>query len=192
MAQQNSRPNRDREPNGGGTESNFNWRGVLFFAAALLLIAAAVYMKTPYANSKALSYPEFRKALADGRILPTKLRIVSEVGNPTDSIRGYVLPTKDAEPSRAEPFKTLVNPQYDQYLLAEFAQHGIVPEMEAANNNLILSALLNFLPVAFILLLLYFFFRQQLRMAGKGALSFGKSKARMLARDKNKVTFKDV
>ncbi len=29
-------------------------------------------------------------------------------------------------------------------------------------------------------------------MAGKGALNFGKSKARMLARDKNKVTFKDV
>jgi hypothetical protein len=44
----------------------------------------------------------------------------------------------------------------------------------------------------FQLLLLYLFFRQQLRMAGKGALSFGKSKARMLARDKNKVTFKDV
>ena len=27
-------------------------------------------------------------------------------------------------------------------------------------------------------------------MAGKGALNFGKSKARMLARDKNKITFK--
>jgi cell division protease FtsH len=35
-------------------------------------------------------------------------------------------------------------------------------------------------------------FRQQIRMAGKGALNFGKSKARMLARDKNKITFKDV
>jgi cell division protease FtsH len=29
-------------------------------------------------------------------------------------------------------------------------------------------------------------------MAGKGALSFGKSKARMLAKDRNKTTFKDV
>ena len=40
--------------------------------------------------------------------------------------------------------------------------------------------------------MLYFLFRQQIRMAGKGALNFGKSKARMLARDKNKITFKDV
>src|SRR5438874_2019465 len=33
---------------------------------------------------------------------------------------------------------------------------------------------------------------QQIRMAGKGALNIGKSKARMLARDKNKITFRDV
>src|SRR5206468_10510890 len=29
-------------------------------------------------------------------------------------------------------------------------------------------------------------------MAGKGALSFGKSKARMLSKEKNRTTFKDV
>jgi cell division protease FtsH len=42
------------------------------------------------------------------------------------------------------------------------------------------------------MVILYFFFRQQIRNAGRGALSFGKSKARMLARDRNRVTFKDV
>src|SRR6266581_2982918 len=36
------------------------------------------------------------------------------------------------------------------------------------------------------------YIRQGIRMAGKGALNFGKSKARMLARDKNKITFRDV
>jgi cell division protease FtsH len=39
---------------------------------------------------------------------------------------------------------------------------------------------------------MYFFFRQQIRMAGKSAFSFGKSKARILSKDKNKVTFADV
>src|SRR5438309_785243 len=48
------------------------------------------------------------------------------------------------------------------------------------------------LAVALIGVVLYFLFRQQIRMAGKGALTFGKSRARMLARDKNKITFKDV
>jgi cell division protease FtsH len=40
--------------------------------------------------------------------------------------------------------------------------------------------------------LIYFFFRQQIKMAGRGAMSFGKSKAKMLNSDRNKVTFKDV
>ena len=48
---------------------------------------------------------------------------------------------------------------------------------------------IGFLPIAIFLVVLYLLFRQQIRMAGKGALNFGKSKARMLARDKNKITF---
>jgi cell division protease FtsH len=39
---------------------------------------------------------------------------------------------------------------------------------------------------------LFFLFRQQMKSAGRGAMSFGKSKARLLSMDRNKVTFKDV
>ena len=41
-------------------------------------------------------------------------------------------------------------------------------------------------------LFIWFFFIRQIKMAGKGALSFGKSKARLLAKERNKTTFKDV
>ncbi len=52
--------------------------------------------------------------------------------------------------------------------------------------------LMNFLPIILIVLLLFFLFRSQMKNAGKGAMSFGKSKAKMLNQDKNRVTFKDV
>src|SRR6202042_2800072 len=39
---------------------------------------------------------------------------------------------------------------------------------------------------------LYFLFSRQLRQAGRGALSFGKSRAKLLTRDRDKVTFNDV
>ncbi|MDB6130315.1 MAG: ftsH 1, partial [Verrucomicrobiales bacterium] len=54
------------------------------------------------------------------------------------------------------------------------------------------SIIYSILPVLIIILLGYFILVRQIKMAGKGALSFGKSKARMLSKDKNKVTFKDV
>ena len=51
---------------------------------------------------------------------------------------------------------------------------------------------INVLFLAIFVFLIWFFFIRPIRMAGKGALSFGKSKARLLAKERNKTTFKDV
>jgi cell division protease FtsH len=59
-------------------------------------------------------------------------------------------------------------------------------------STVVLTVLWSVLPLLFIGFLFWFFFIRQIKMAGKGALSFGKSKARMLAKEKNKTTFKDV
>ena len=48
------------------------------------------------------------------------------------------------------------------------------------------------IPFVIVLALLYFLFVRQIRSVGQGALSFGKSRARLLTRDKNKITFKEV
>jgi len=52
--------------------------------------------------------------------------------------------------------------------------------------------LISFLPFLLIIGLLYFLFVRQLKNAGKGAMSFGKSKAKMLTREKGSINFKDV
>lgn len=52
--------------------------------------------------------------------------------------------------------------------------------------------LVSLLPFLVIIGLLYFLFARQIRMAGKGAMSFGKSRAKMLTRDDKVATFKDV
>jgi cell division protease FtsH len=52
--------------------------------------------------------------------------------------------------------------------------------------------LYNVLPFIVVIGLLYFLFVRQLKSAGKGALSFGKSRAKMLTRDKDRITFSDV
>ncbi|MGB0743764.1 MAG: ATP-dependent zinc metalloprotease FtsH [Opitutales bacterium] len=54
------------------------------------------------------------------------------------------------------------------------------------------DVLISLLPFLLIIGLLYFLFVRQLKNAGRGAMSFGKSKAKMLTREKDSVTFKDV
>ncbi|MDD5677676.1 MAG: ATP-dependent zinc metalloprotease FtsH [Kiritimatiellae bacterium] len=48
------------------------------------------------------------------------------------------------------------------------------------------------LPFLLVLGLLYFLVIRQIRSVGHGAMSFGKSRARLLARDHNKITFAEV
>ena len=68
-----------------------------------------------------------------------------------------------------------------------------LPQFEAREPNTMLwSVVWSVLPIVVIATLIWFFFIRQIKMAGKGALSFGKSKARLLAKERNKTTFKDV
>jgi cell division protease FtsH len=54
------------------------------------------------------------------------------------------------------------------------------------------SYLLTLLPVVLVVLLLYFVFSRQMKGVGNSAMNFGKSPAKMLTKERNKVTFKDV
>jgi cell division protease FtsH len=67
------------------------------------------------------------------------------------------------------------------------------PKVEVKEQNtIVLSVMMTLLPILLIGAFIWFFFIRQIKMAGKGALSFGKSKARLLAKERNKTTFKDV
>jgi len=61
-----------------------------------------------------------------------------------------------------------------------------------SEDNTFGKVMLSFLPVLLLITLIFFLFRHQMKSAGKGAMSFGKSKAKMLTMDQQKVTFKDV
>ncbi len=63
---------------------------------------------------------------------------------------------------------------------------------ERPASTLLSSILINILPFVLIFGFLYVMFARQVRVAGKSAMSFGKSRARLLQEDKKKVTFADV
>ncbi len=63
---------------------------------------------------------------------------------------------------------------------------------ETPANTFWSNMLASVLPFVLIVGLLYFLFMRQMRASGRGAMSFGKSRARLLTPDKDRVTFDDV
>jgi cell division protease FtsH len=64
--------------------------------------------------------------------------------------------------------------------------------VEQQSQTLLSAILVQVIPFLLIIGLLYFLFVRQLKQAGRGAMSFGKSRAKLLTRDRDKVTFADV
>ena len=131
-----------------------------------------------------LSQPEFIERFHAGAIKPGGILWFGQ-DLFIQNISGEYLPAGKDTPVK---FKTEVH-LYDS-LDKELGESGLfVPKHP---NTLVQSVLINLLPFVLVGLLIWFVFIRQIKMAGKGALSFGKSKARLLAKEKNKTTFKDV
>lgn len=69
--------------------------------------------------------------------------------------------------------------------------HGLNPNYEKTDNSFLTSLFLNYLPILLIVGLFFFLFRQ-IQAGGGKAMSFGKSRAKLLTENKNKVNFHDV
>src|SRR5436853_6338512 len=188
--------NSQKENRQRGSEPNFNWRGVVLIVIAFSLIAMAMlFYRGGMQPVEDVPYNRFLELLENKQIVTDKnypLQLVVEEGRPTQTLKGYYL-KQGIGPSATQqvPFRTTVFLNYNTDLQERLAKAGIQPAIRM-ESNLMAQTLVSFLPIALFLLVLYFLFRQQIRMAGKGALNFGKSKARMLARDKNQNTFKEV
>ncbi len=70
--------------------------------------------------------------------------------------------------------------------------NGITPNYEKGeSNSLMMGLLMNWLPFILGIAFLFFIMRQ-IQAGGGKAMSFGKSKAKLLTESKNKITFKEV
>ena len=81
----------------------------------------------------------------------------------------------------------------DPDLINDLLKNGVVVDAkEPEQPSLLMSIFISWFPLLLLIGVWIFFMRQMQGGGGRGAMSFGKSKARMLTEDKNKVTFEDV
>jgi cell division protease FtsH len=82
------------------------------------------------------------------------------------------------------------DPGYED-LIDTLRANGVTIEVEKPSDGRVLTALLSWAPLL-ILVALWFVFFRQMQVGGTRAMSFGKSKAKLLTPDQKRVTFADV
>jgi cell division protease FtsH len=184
---QQDTPPRKRQDSG---EPQQPFRGFLAWGLilAMLLLMFHLYMNRQE-SYKEISYSDFRDYVTQNRV--GKCQVVREV-------TGVEYVTGELKPDVEKPGASSAKPQKIKVIvragdkLEEFLDKNGV-KLEYVNQNPYLWQIVSsVLPVILIFGLLYFLFVRQIKAAGTGALNFGKSRARMLTRDKNKVTFANV
>ncbi len=92
--------------------------------------------------------------------------------------------------SKTEQFHTTLPQNYPD-MIKSMRDHGVEITYKDSQNNNWLSWLIQLSPII-IIGALWFFMLRQMQAGGNKALSFGKSRARLLSMQQKKVTFKDV
>jgi cell division protease FtsH len=157
----------------------------ILWIAIIGAIPLLFLFKDPRDTPKLLSQAEFIDCFRNKQI--KEGIIYWDIQSPLlQEIHGTYFPTPEKD--KGVKFKTTVH--LDERLDQELRRSKLFEPKRP--NTLVQNMLMGLLPFLLIGLLIWFVFIRQIKMAGKGALSFGKSKARLLAKEKNKSTFKDV
>ena len=91
-----------------------------------------------------------------------------------------------------ERFQTII-PAQDPQLLNDMLNHNVKVEgIKPEEPSLITSIFISWFPMLLLIGVWVFFMRQMQGGGGKGAMSFGKSKARLMSEEQIKTTFGDV
>jgi cell division protease FtsH len=157
---------------------------LIWLSILAVLVAAHLIRQSQQTTVEEIPYGRFEQLIEQGHI--KAVNIVSSSGG-LDLIRGEY---EDPDKSGAKK-KFVTKVKYSDEIYKYLKQYSVSKDYSEAGQfwtQLVLSVL----PFVLFVLLLYFLVGRQIKMAGKGALSFGKSRARMLSREKNRFTFKDV
>jgi cell division protease FtsH len=92
-----------------------------------------------------------------------------------------------------ERFETYIPTAYDKDLLNDLITQNVrVVGVPPEERSILGQILISWFPMLLLIGVWIFFMRQMQGGGGKGAMSFGKSKARLMGEDQIKTTFKDV
>jgi cell division protease FtsH len=180
-------PNARKEPAEGG-EARPPFRNMLLWLVILVLLVSVYQIYDRWQNVVPVKpyNTEFVDMVKAGNV--REVKIVQEDMSGRQFLE---VTSKNVGPKGPEKFKVDLLLTSDLGL-APLLLENHVPFTYQRSSQFLLLIVSNALPILLFLAVLWFLFSRQMRNMGQGAMSFGKSRARLLSLDRNKVTFKDV
>jgi cell division protease FtsH len=149
---------------------------ILWVVIAIVLMSVFNNFTTTRTSARSVNYSDFIEQVRQGQ--------VKEVTIQGRTIEGV---------SASGQHFTSYSPG-DDGLVADLLNNNVIIKAAPPEKpSILMTILINWFPL-FILIGLWIFFMRQMQggAGGRGAMSFGKSRARMLSEDQVKVTFQDV
>ncbi|WDE13936.1 ATP-dependent zinc metalloprotease FtsH [Thalassomonas haliotis] len=151
---------------------------ILWLVIAVVLMSVFQSFTPGNSNEHQVSYTRFVNDLRQG-----------QVRDVTVDRSGVIKGSKRS----GESFVTMVPGGYDKDLINDLVKQGVESTGEMPEEpSIITSIFISWFPMLLLIGVWIFFMRQMQGGGGKGAMSFGKSKARLLSEDQIKTTFSDV
>ncbi len=148
---------------------------ILMVVITLVLMLVFKNMSTPMVSN--ISYSTFISEVKSGNVKKV-------------TMEGSTITGKRVDDSRFTTYNPETN---NEALIGTLLEHKVEIEGAEPKNSLWAHALISWFPILLLLGIWIYFMRQmQGGGGGRGALSFGKSRARLLGEDQVKVTFNDV
>ena len=155
--------------------SQFYKNLALWLVIGMIMIALFNIFNQPLSSQSDVIFSEFMDQVESGKI--------SEVTIQGDRVSGKYID--------GSSFQTMT-PSKDQDLVRVLREKGVrIVVVPPEQTSWYMNILISWFPMI-LLLGIWIFFMRQMQSGGGKALSFGKSKARLMNEDKNKITFKDV
>lgn len=149
----------------------------LWLIIAIVLVSVFSNFGPRHATTDKVSYSQFLKEIDQGMVNSVTIEDDKVIKGLTKNNRRFVtyMPVKD------------------DALLGELLKNKVeVNGQEKQQESFLLHLFINWFPMLLLIGVWVFFMRQMQGGGGRGAMSFGRSRARLLGEDQVKVTFADV
>ncbi len=144
----------------------------LWLVISLVMIFLFQIFKQPERGSSSLSYSDFLSMVESGGVMQVTIQ--------GDHITGM---------TSQGPFKTFA--PKDPELISLLRSKGVKIAAKPQEDSTWFQAIISWVPML-LLVAVWIFFMRQMQVGGGKALSFGKSRARLMSDSHEKVTFEDV